>query len=62
MTKCAVVQKSDNKIINLIIAEPTDFVADELYLVDVTNEQFVDIGWLYDPQTQKVYSPHPRVI
>ena len=62
MTKCAVVQKSDNKIINLINAEPTDFVADGLYLVDVTNEQFVDIGWLYDPKTHKVYSPHPRVI
>lgn len=62
MTKCAVVQKSDNKIINIIIAEPTDFVADGLYLVDVTNEQFVDIGWLYDLQTKKVYSPHPRVI
>lgn len=51
ITKCAVVQESDDVVINIIIADPdVDPPPLGCILIDVANTP-CDIGWIYDPAT-----------
>lgn len=50
MTTCAVVQLSDNVVINKIVAEPTDLAPDGTYLVLISDGVVCDIGWTWDKQ------------
>lgn len=47
MTTCAVVQYSDNVVVNIIVAEPSDLVSDEYYLVEYGPDTMVYIGGTY---------------
>lgn len=44
MTTCAVVQLSDNVVINTIVAEASDLAPDECYLVEYGPDTVVYIG------------------
>lgn len=59
MSRCAVVQYSDNVVVNIILADPTDTPPDGCFLVAVSDDQFLDIGWIYDPETG-TFSPPPN--
>lgn len=48
MSNCAVVQLSDNIVVNKIVAEPTDLPPDETYLVLIPDGVMCDMGWLWD--------------
>jgi hypothetical protein len=58
MSKCAVVQQSDNVCVNLIIAEASDPAPDGCFLVDIDN-MACDIGWIYDPIMNDFINPAP---
>lgn len=47
MTTCAVVQFSDNVVINAIVAEPSDLAPDGCYLVEYGPDTMVYIGGTY---------------
>lgn len=50
MARCALVQTSDNKVINVIVAEVGVYIpADGFMVVDIENFPYADIGWFYDP-------------
>lgn len=56
MSRCAVVQYSDNTVVNIIVAEPSDTPPDGCFLVAIGDNEFVDIGWVYNASTGK-FSP-----
>lgn len=56
MSRCAVIQKTNNEVVNIIIAEPTDPVAEDCFLIGLVEDQFVDIGWFYNSETKTFYS------
>lgn len=59
MSRCAVVQYSDNLVVNIVICSPSDEPPDGCFLVDIDLEPWVDIGWIYDPETG-TFSPPPE--
>jgi len=44
MTTCAVIN-SENRVVNIIVAEPTDIAPDGCILVEIP---FCDIGYIWD--------------
>lgn len=51
---CAFVRNSDNKVINVIVADPTVDVAPEGYaIIALPAESPVTFDWVYDPITQQ---------
>lgn len=50
MSICAVVQTSDNVVVNKIVAEPTDLAPEGCYLIPCDNVS-CDIGWLWNGLT-----------
>lgn len=61
MSRCAVIQNSDNLVVNIIIANPEDLPPLGCFLVDIDDKPYVDIGWFYDPATGDFYPPPPEV-
>lgn len=61
MSRCAVVQDSDNVVVNVIICEPTDEPPLGCILVDIDSEPYVDIGWIYDPVTGTFSPPQTEI-
>lgn len=57
MARCAVVQSSNNEVVNIIIAESSDLPPMGCFLVDIDNFPYVDIGWFYDPVMVDFYPP-----
>lgn len=50
MARCAVVQTSDNIVVNIIIADASvDPPPGGCFLVDIDNYPYCQIGWIYDP-------------
>ena len=47
MTVCAIID-SDNFVINLIVADPTDLAPDGCGLILKPDDVFVDIGYIWD--------------
>lgn len=48
MSNCAVVQTSDNVVVNKIVAEPTDLAPDGTYLVLIEDGVVCDMGWIWN--------------
>lgn len=48
MSNCAVVEITDNVVINKIVAEPTDTPPDGTYLVLIPDGVMCDIGWIWN--------------
>jgi hypothetical protein len=46
--KCAVCDNNTNKVVNTIIAESLDVAPDNTYLVEITNDMWCDIGYIWD--------------
>lgn len=60
--RCAVVQNSNNTVINLIVADPsTDIAPDGCRFVGLPSDSPVDIGWTYNPSTGQFTPPTPSV-
>lgn len=60
--RCAVIQNSDNTVINLIMADPSvDPAPENTILVGLPDDSPVDIGWIYDPATGQFTDPNPPV-
>jgi hypothetical protein len=60
--RCAVVQNSNNLVINLIIADPSvDPAYEGTILVGLPEDSSVGIGWIYDPATGQFADPNPPV-
>jgi len=60
--RCAVVQNSDNIVVNLIMADPSvDPAPEGTILVGLPDDSPVDIGWIYDPATGQFTDPNPPV-
>lgn len=51
MSRCAVVQKSDNQVVNIIMATPEDIPPEGTYLIALEEGQFMDIGCYYNKET-----------
>jgi hypothetical protein len=51
MSRCAVVQKSDNQVVNIISATIEDIPPEGTYLIELAEDQFMDIGWYYNKET-----------
>lgn len=47
MSNCAVIQISDNVVINKIVAEPTDLAPDNTYLIQYDGLN-CDVGWVWN--------------
>lgn len=59
--QCAVVQNSDNVVINIIVAEPTIEPPVGCFLVALQEGQSCSIGWVYDPTTNTFIDPNPPI-
>lgn len=59
MSNCAVVQSSDNVVINKIVAELTDLAPIETYLVLIPDGIMCDIGWVWNGV--EFVNPNPPV-
>lgn len=60
--KCAVIQSSDNTVINLIIADPSFDIAPEgAIIIGVSDDNSVSLGWQYDSSTGEFTDPNPPV-
>ena len=58
--KCALVQNSDNTVINLIMADPAvDPAPEGCTLVGLPDDSPVSFGWIYDPATGTFTDPNP---
>ena len=58
--RCAVVQNSNNVVVNLIMADPSADPAPEgTTLVGLPDDSPVNIGWIYDPATGQFTDPNP---
>lgn len=63
MSRCAVVQLSDNVVVNVIIAEvDTAHPPDGCYLVDIDNFPRADFDWIYDPVVGDFRPPPDPVV
>lgn len=56
---CAVCQLSDDLVINIIVASPSDLASDGCQLIEITEDQLCSIGsyWngsTFDPPIEKV--------
>lgn len=56
--QCAVVQYSNNVVINIIVAEPTFEPPIGCFLVLLNDGQDCGIGWIYDPATNTFTDPN----
>lgn len=57
--QCAVIQYSDNVVINIIVADPTDPAPDGCFLIGLSDGEPCGIGWIYDPATGTFTDPNP---
>jgi hypothetical protein len=58
--RCAVVQNSNDIVINIIIADPAlDPAPEGCTLVGLTDDSPVTFGWIYDPATGQFTDPNP---
>ena len=58
--RCALVQNSDNTVINIIVADPKEDPAPEgCILVGLLEDSPVPFGWIYDPATGQFTNPNP---
>lgn len=58
--RCALVQNSDNTVINIIVADPSvDPAPEGCVLVGLPDNSPVSVGWLYDPATGQFTDPNP---
>ena len=58
--RCALVQNSDNTVINIIVADPKEDPAPEgCILVGLPDDSPVSFGWQYDPATGQFTDPNP---
>lgn len=48
MSNCAVVNVTDNVVVNKIVAEPTDLAPLNTYLVLILSDMECDIGWVWN--------------
>jgi hypothetical protein len=56
----AVVQNSDNTVINIIVADPThDDAPEGCILVALPDDSPVTFGWPYNPSTGQFTDPNP---
>lgn len=59
MSTCAVVQLSDNVVINKIVAEPTDLAPDGTQLIPIPEGVMCDMGWTWNGS--EFVNPNPPV-
>jgi hypothetical protein len=60
--RCAVVQTSDNIVVNLIMADPSvDPAPEGTTLVGLPDNSLVSMGWIYAPDTGQFTDPNPPV-
>jgi hypothetical protein len=60
--RCALVQNSDNTVINLIVADPSiDPAPEGCTLVGIPDDSPVTFGWIYDPATGTFSAPSEAV-
>lgn len=60
MARCAVVQNSDNIVVNIIIADASvDLAPDGCKLIDIDNFPMAGVGWIYDP-VMNDFTPPPE--
>ena len=59
MSRCAVVETSNNIVVNIIICDPSDSPPLNCILIDIDTMTYVDIGWIYDPATGSFSPPPP---
>jgi len=58
--RCAVVQNSDNIVVNLIMADPSvDPASEGTTLVGLPDDSPVSFDWIYDPATGQFTDPNP---
>lgn len=58
--RCALVQNSDNTVINIIVADPSvDPAPEGCTLVALPDDSPVSFGWIYDPATGQFTDPNP---
>ena len=58
--RCALVQNSDNTVINLIMADPAvDPAPEGCTIVGLPDDSPVSFGWVYDPATGQFTDPNP---
>lgn len=48
MSRCAVVNISDNTVVNVIVAEVTDLAPDGTFLVELQDGVGVNMGYVWD--------------
>ena len=59
---CALVQNSDNTVINIIVADPAvDHAPEGCTIVGLPDNSPVSFGWIYDPATGQFTDPNPPV-
>jgi hypothetical protein len=59
--RCAIVQNSDNTVINIIVSDPAvDPAPEGCILVGIANNVDVNFGWIYDPATGQFTDPNPQ--
>ena len=57
---CALVQNSNNTVINIIVADPAvDPAPEGCTIVGLPADSPVTFGWLYDPATGQFTDPNP---
>jgi hypothetical protein len=55
---CALIQNSDNIVINMIVADPTvDPAPEGCTLIALPDDSLVTFGWIYSPSTQQFAAP-----
>ena len=58
--RCAVVQNSDNTVINIIVADPSvDPAPEGCTLVGLPDDSPVSFGWIYNPADGSFTDPNP---
>lgn len=56
--RCALIQNSDNIVVNLIMADPSvDPAPEGTTLVGLPDDSPVSMGWIYDPATGQFTDP-----
>lgn len=61
--RCAVVQNSDETVINVIVADPAvDPAPEGCTLIGIPDDSPVTFGWVYNPVTKTFYDPNPPVV
>jgi len=58
--RCALVQNSDETVINIIIADPlVDPAPEGCTIVGLPEDSPVSFGWIYNPDTGEFTDPNP---